>query len=345
MDLRSVRYADDDPALYGFESKSRGMSHHILSRALSQNVRVSPRVLPAVHDAVGRARERLGVARPVHAFVYPSPDTNAYCCSDSEGAPVLVFVSSSLVRLLTGRELQFVIGHEFGHFLFGHFDYPTVEEYPADLRLLELRRASELSADRAGLVACHDVEIALQATLKVASGLDASALDIDIREYVAQVRELHEGAGDESLLYASHPSFPLRARALLRFDSFLARVGELNDVSIEKNRVDEETRRDMDRAANGATGNRFTDVAVGMAFWDAACRVCADGGLTIQDQTDLARRFGSDKVDALKRALSSRGRSEARDFLLEKKREAEERLSGAPLFVVRAARDALHGFR
>jgi hypothetical protein len=345
MQLSRIRFADDDPTLYGFRSVERDGNRAFHSRALSQHVRVSTGVLPAVFAAMVRAKERLGIDRPVQAFVYASPDTNAYCCGGRGAGPVLILVSSALVRLVSSLELEFVVGHELGHFMFDHSGYPSDVESACELRLLELRRASELSADRAGLVACQDVEVALQAILKVASGLDAAHLDIDIGEYLRQIRDLQDNIGDESMLYSTHPPFPLRARALLRFDSVLARIRDGEDCARLITTTDDEIRRDMDRAAAGSAGNQFTDVAMGVAFWDAACRVCSDGTLSVHDQSRLAQRFGQEKVEALRRALGARGREEGHAFLDAKRCEAESRLKVAPLFVIRAAEEALRGFQ
>lgn len=345
LDVRQLRYADDDPDLYGVRLVERSARAELHGRALSQNVRVSDRVLPVVYNAAERAQRELSFDRPVIAFVFASPDTNAFCHGGSDDGPVLVFVSSALVQLVSAQELQFVLGHELGHFLFKHFTYPIPSDAVEPLRLLELRRASELSADRAGLVACQDVDAALSAILKVASGLNEAHLQIDILDYIRQVRDLGEAMGDESLLYSTHPSFPLRARALLRFDSVLQYARDGGDVSPMLKETDVRIRREMDRAAAGAAGNRFTDQALTAAFWNAAHVLCADGRFGGQEQERLAERFGREKVDALKRALASRSRDEGLTFLEDKRRDAEATLECAPLFVVRAAQEALLGFR
>jgi len=242
------------------------------------------------------------------------------------------------------EELDFVIGHEFGHFLFEHHAYPTPQEAGNELRYLELRRASEISADRIGLVACEDIEVALRAILKVASGLDESNLEIDVAAYLRQVRDLQIGIGDESLLYSSHPPFPLRARALLRFDSVLSACRAGEDVQDLSAKGDADTRRDMDRAAHGVVGNQFTDAAASAAFWDAASEVAITGDLAESDRTQLASIFGEEKVAALLRAISTRSSQEARKFIAEKQKESKERLISAPIFVTRAVQDVLRRF-
>ena len=339
------RYSDDDPELYGLRPVERTSITELHSRALSQNVRVSERVLPAVHAAVACAKNALDVARPVSGFVFSSPDTNAFCHAGTDDGPVLVLVSSGLVKLVSPIELRFVLGHELGHFVFGHFAYPSAGDSRDSLRLLELQRASEISADRAGLLACRDVDVALAAILKVASGLDEAHLHINVLDYIRQVRELGETTGDESLLYSTHPSFPLRARALLRFDSVLQQESDGTSLAQLLEELDARIRREMDRAAAGSAGNRFTDQAMTAAFWRAAYTLCADGSFGGDEQQRLANRFGGEKVDALKRLLSTRSKSEGLLFLQEKQREAEDALNAAPLFVVRAAKEALRGFR
>jgi hypothetical protein len=178
----------------------------------------------------------------------------------------------------------------------------------------------------------------------VASGLDESNHEIDVLDYVRQVRELKEGQGDESLLFSTHPSFPFRARALLRFDSVLQHALAGHEVASVLPEVDERIRREMDAAADGAHGSRFKDIALAAAFWRAAHSLCANGRFAGGEQTRMISHFGPDKVAALKRALAAKSQTEARTFLEAKLAEAEAELAQAPLFVERVAADSLVAF-
>jgi hypothetical protein len=339
MDHGLLRYQDDDPSIFGLSRVDREFDDSVLSRALSQNVRVTPSLLPSVHAAIEGAKLRLELDAQVTAFVFASAEVNAHCLRGRGDREVLVFVSSSMVTLLTPGELTFAIGHELGHFLFEHFTYPQSTASHPDLRMLELARAAEISADRMGLVACADLEQALSAMLRVASGLGEVHLKIDVLEYVRQVRDLHNHVGDESFLFSTHPPLPLRVRALLRFDTAL--LAGVSTTSVRM--VDDQTRSDIDRAATGVMGNRFTDQAMSAAFWQVAYDACRTGVLTEVSRRTLLSRFGKEKVDALVRRLGATSRPEAIAFLAARRDEAREQLRGAPLFLLRAVDAAVRG--
>jgi len=109
--------------------------------------------------------------------------------------PVIV-VGSASVNAFTDDELRFVLGHELGHVQSGHAVYKTLLTVLVRLSttlfavpigllgaraimagLMEWNRKSELSADRAGLLAAQDVQAAQRAFMKLASGCDVDGLD------------------------------------------------------------------------------------------------------------------------------------------------------------------------
>lgn len=346
-DFRRLRYSYDDPDQYGLTPSARTSEERIRSRGLSQNVRVSERVLPRLLEAASEASRRLVVVEPITVFVYASAEMNALCYSDtSRGGGVLVFVSSAVVTGLQPREWQCIIGHELGHHLLGHHRYPEAESPHVNLRALELRRAAEISADRAGLIACADVEVALRAMLKVASGLGESHLDIDVSDYMRQLAELRDTVGDEGIFFATHPPFPVRVRAVLRFDSALREIEAGGNPAELLQQIDESVQRDIDSASCGTGGNRFTEQARSAAFWAAAVSLCVDGSFSTSDQVLMTERFGQDRVDALKRLLAGSGsRSEALATLTEKADSARKELQAAPLLAIRRFDELMVGFR
>ena len=100
------------------------------------------------------------------------------------GDDTLIVLKSGAVDLLTEEELRFVAGHEFGHIKSGHVIYhqmanmfneamsllPLVGNLaePIKYLLLYWDRMSEFTADRAGLLACQDIDVAIQAIVKMA---------------------------------------------------------------------------------------------------------------------------------------------------------------------------------
>jgi hypothetical protein len=109
--------------------------------------------------------------------------------------PIIV-INSSLVDLLDEDELRWVLAHELGHAMSGHAVYRTILDRLMHLSgvfgaiplggigfrviaaaLMEWQRKSELSADRAGLLATQDPAVAYRALMKMASGGHLDDLD------------------------------------------------------------------------------------------------------------------------------------------------------------------------
>ena len=91
---------------------------------------------------------------------------------------------SGAVDLLEEDEIRFLVGHEIGHIIAGHKPYhnvlitlytplitmvPNAEVWLSLLRpmLLQWYRTSDYTADRAGLLACQDINVALRAMIKM----------------------------------------------------------------------------------------------------------------------------------------------------------------------------------
>lgn len=95
-----------------------------------------------------------------------------------------ITVLSGAVDLLEDEELSFLIGHEIGHIMAGHKPFhnllitlytplmkmvPNAEIWMSLLRpmLLQWYRTSDYTADRAGLLACQDINVALMTMIKM----------------------------------------------------------------------------------------------------------------------------------------------------------------------------------
>ena len=154
--------------------------------------------------------------------------------------PIIV-VNSALVDLLDEEELRWVLAHELGHALSGHAVYRTIllrllsmsgvlTAVPLGglgLRmiiaaLMEWVRKSELSADRAGLLATQDPAVAYRALMKMASGghlddLDQTSFFEQGAEYDAAV-DLRDSVLKLLLIERrSHPMTVSRATELRRW--------------------------------------------------------------------------------------------------------------------------------
>lgn len=194
------------------------------TRLLAHAVRVSPRVIPAIHEAFEALRQRTGITGDIEAYVVPEPGINAFV---TRGASrIFVVLNGDTINALKAEELLFVIGHELGHAAFGHHD--VVERLVFErldprrrMQLMALSRAQEISADRVGLLCCGDLEVAMRALFRTASGITSPHLAMDPAEFDQQwhqyVNELVEVGTDDSHGQLTHPVAHLRIKALRIF--------------------------------------------------------------------------------------------------------------------------------
>ncbi len=151
-----------------------------------------------------------------------------------------IVINSGALKLLDDDEMRALLGHELGHVMSGHALYHTILALilyvgfsslpflagiallPVRYALLEWFRKSELSSDRAGLLASQDPQAALRMYLKMAGGGDMKQMDLDA--FLEQAKEYEESGGPMDRIFQilntldrSHPFNTLRAAELQRW--------------------------------------------------------------------------------------------------------------------------------
>lgn len=146
-----------------------------------------------------------------------------------------IAVSSLLKALMNQDELIFVLGHECGHIALGHVLYHTVMSTVRNIAdliplvghgvyqliawpLMAWYRRSEISADRAGLLCCGDIDVACRALLKLESGF-MNVEDITVEDYIQNTSHQLERSflGKYQELLHEHPILAKRMEALRLF--------------------------------------------------------------------------------------------------------------------------------
>ena len=154
---------------------------------LSDTVRIDSRQCPDLYKLLTESCEILDMPVPL-LFVDQRPFANAHTFG-VETPCIVVF--SGLLDLLDEEEWRVVLGHELGHIKAGHVLYRQIAEFLARLllslggRILGMGRTlsfglfyaffhwyrqSELTADRAGLLASQDLAAVIATEMKLAGG-------------------------------------------------------------------------------------------------------------------------------------------------------------------------------
>jgi Zn-dependent protease with chaperone function len=240
--------------------------------AVASHVRVGSSQYPVLDRLRLESAEVLDLPRVPN--VYVARDPNAVARTRGIDEPFIV-LSTGLVEALDTEALRFVIGHEMGHVLSGHAVLLTLLDRLSRLQrsvawvplgviglraviaaLHEWQRKSELSCDRAGLLAGQDPQAALRAHLYLAGATDLT--QIDIPSFLAQAKE-YEDVEDirDSIIKLlaveplSHPFSVVRASQLQRwaaseeYRAILAGDYKRRDDEDERNPL----REDMQSAA------------------------------------------------------------------------------------------------
>jgi len=162
---------------------------------LASSVKVSERQFPHIHEMLRDGAYILDMDKVPELFVTQDPTVNAMALGTN--TPFIV-LNTAVVDLMDAEELRFVIGHELGHVLSGHAVYRTMLYNLIQLAtrvawmplgyiglraiiwgLEEWYRKSEMSCDRAGLLAGQDVDAARRALMKTAGGSRLAEMNAD----------------------------------------------------------------------------------------------------------------------------------------------------------------------
>jgi Zn-dependent protease with chaperone function len=202
-------------------------------------VRVGDRQFRHLNDMLRDSAYILDLPEVPELYVIQDPQPNAMAIGFDRP---FVVVNTGLLDLLDDEEQRYVIGHEVGHILSGHAVYRTMALILTSLAeriawlplgsialrgiimaLNEWMRKSELSADRAGLLAGQDVDAVKRGLMKLAGGTRLHEMDTEA--FLEQARE-YDAAGDVrdgllkflNLLRRSHPFAVIRFAEIDRWE-------------------------------------------------------------------------------------------------------------------------------
>ncbi len=152
------------------------------------NLKINTNNFPEIYNLLLDARSVLNLTIIPELYLYHTDELQGI--TTGVDYPIIA-LSNGCVESFTEKEMAFIIGREIGHIKSQHVLYyeigtllPLLSEvlgsftlgigsiisYGLQVALLQWQRMSEYTADRAGLLACQDLEVAASALAKI-SGL------------------------------------------------------------------------------------------------------------------------------------------------------------------------------
>ncbi|KAJ7974801.1 Peptidase family M48 family protein [Quillaja saponaria] len=231
----------------------------MLLENIGTSVLVSKNQLSDLHHLMVEAAKILSVDAP-DLYVRQSPVPNAYTLAISGKRPFVV-VHTSLVELLTRKELQAVLAHELGHLKCDHGVWLTYANILAlgaysipglggliaqtlEEQLFRWLRAAELTCDRAALLVAQDPKVVISVLMKLAGGCPSLADQLNVDAFLEQARSYEKASSSPVGWYIrnaqtrqlSHPLPVLRAREIDEWSrspayrSLLNRAAQFNSM-------------------------------------------------------------------------------------------------------------------
>jgi len=207
---------------------------------LSSSVKVGDQQMPSLHRLVGESCRILDMPQVPDLYVKSSPVPNAYTLAVGGRKPFVV-IHSSLVDMLTEKEIQAVIAHELGHLkcehglwvtllnllLQGLGDVPAVA-MPLQSLLLRWQRSAEYTCDRAAVLVTQDVDTVASVFLKLSGGNARYGKELSVSGFLKQAEEFESETRKAdgvvgrlfTTLVEQQATHPLAVQRVKELDSF-----------------------------------------------------------------------------------------------------------------------------
>lgn len=234
--LRQLESIPGFPALVkkilslGFEELQYGLN-------MATAIRLSPTQLPNLYNHLPPICKKLGIQEP-ELYLQMNPMPNAFTFGDTR---IFITITSGLVEMMEGEELDAVIAHECGHIVCHHVLYHSIAQIifsgaaslgilghlamPIQLALLYWSRKSELSCDRCGSMITSP-EVITRVMARLSGGPRSITQEINFEEWARQADKYdeikNENLWNKSLqIYAiakeDHPFAAVRVREILKW--------------------------------------------------------------------------------------------------------------------------------
>ena len=310
--LDKFRYSFDDPSQLNISLKKDPYEKATIQKSdninqlLSTSVRVTKEIFPNINSAIDNVFKRLKIENNLNFFVTANHfQTQASCSAMPLGDSAEIILTSKLIELLNGEELESVIAHEVAHFYYQHALYPqpnSTMNRVETLNLLNFSRAAEISADRIGFIGCGSLESSLRAMLKITSGLSDKHLKFNFSNYLDQLRELKEIKGDKNLMYSTHPNFLNRMQALIWFSMSNEYNKDFNSNkkgSFDLKTVDQKIDESIKKVIGDEVDYSNKDVVSRALMWGSIEIFLSDKKFSKKEQELFKKNFGEKRTQSM----------------------------------------------
>ncbi len=245
FDRRALNSLEGTP---GLEKLARKYNKHAIERVFrlqytGSNLKVTESNFPDIYQLLEEACSILDLKKTPDLYITWDYSVNGFT-TGSENP--LIVLHSGAVDLLSPEELLYVIGHEVGHIKSGHMLYHEMGQVipilghiigsatlgigalvstGLEAALFHWYRMSELTADRAGLLACQNDDAVISGLMKI-SGVPQKFFDkISTEDFISQAREfkgydydsLDNIAKAATIMWQTHPWTVMRASEIIKW--------------------------------------------------------------------------------------------------------------------------------
>jgi Zn-dependent protease with chaperone function len=197
----------------GFDKLMRWINEHGIELYYKtihtgSSVKVTPKMYPELYKLLQTVCSTLHLQPVPDMYVKEGADINAFAIGSEN--PIIV-LNTQTIKVMTELELKYIVGHEVGHIKSNHVLYqmiaslilPSLGEIIGNATLgignlftsaiegalMSWSRLSEYTADRAGLLACQDIDAAIKANMKLSGVPECHYEDLDPEQFLIQAAE------------------------------------------------------------------------------------------------------------------------------------------------------------
>ena len=306
-DINRLRCTDDNALEHDglFVKQANSSSIHRM-HLLSTSLKITKDITPNIYKVIQSILSQLEILEiNLECYVYNDAEMNASCFSVEDDINIVIMISSGLVNNMENEELAFVIGHEIGHYIFGHLGYreaPREQSDLLDMKISRIYQSHEISADRIGLICSGSIESSLRAIIKTVSGLNNKFITHNLHSYLHQIQSLRYD--DLANTKHTHPIFPIRAKALTLFSMSELYYWWIDDVKmapITTIALTTKIRKDLEATTLKNLKDESRHIVEKFQLWFYVKSFTEDNKLDKEELTFLEQQFGNDtSVKALR---------------------------------------------